>query len=120
MDLFFDRLTVDRPAWRRNWFIHDDPGFFKPGAEMSPAITNPAEVDALWVRTEWQTVRRLAHSEAIVFTVKTQVAPISEARARPQVAVDIVQFLEAASERSLRNKHAALRDRAIVSYLTAG
>lgn len=119
MDGFFDRLTVDRPVWRRNWFIHDDANFFKPDPEMSPAITDPDKVDSLWVRSEWQTVRRLVETEAIVFTVKTQVAPISEARDRPKVAAGIAEFLAAASERSLDNKHALHRERAIIHYLTA-
>ena len=63
-------------------------------------------------------VRRLPKTDTIVFTVKSQVAPLSEIKLRPSVARDMQAFLRVASERSLMNKDAVGRDKAIVAYLS--
>ena len=118
VDRFFDRLTPDRVVWRRNWFFHDDPTFFLPDRRPPERFNEPERARALYVRSEWQTLRRLAFSGVIVFTVKTQIAPIVELAARPGLARRMIEFLEAASPRSLANKEAHGRHQAIVEYLT--
>ena len=117
VDKFFDRLTAARPVWRRNWFFHQNPDFYKPDRTAHLPISDPALVEHLYVRSEWQTLRRLAFSGLIVFTVKTQVASMREVKARPAVAEQMCVFLESASERSLENKDAIGRDQAILAYL---
>lgn len=114
---FFDRLSPARPVWRRNWFIHDDPTLFAPDRMTQRPIEDPDEVEKLWIRSEWQTLRKLAFSDVIVFTIKTQVAPFSALRTLPEVADRLATFVEQASPLSLRNKTAAGRERAIVEYL---
>ncbi len=114
---FFDRLSPARPVWRRNWFVNDDPTFFAPERSIQRPVDDPDQVDELWIRSEWQTLRKLAFSDVIVFTVKTQVAPMSAVLDRPQVAEQMAVFLEKASPRSLDNKHALGRGEAIINYL---
>ena len=118
MDRFFDRINVDRPVWRRNWFLHDDPSLFKPGRQTRRMCGGPSEAATLWVRSEWQVVRRLPKTDTIVFTVKSQVAPLREIKLRPDAAIGMQDFLRAASERSLLNKDAVGRDRAVIGYLS--
>lgn len=117
MDRFFDKLSPARPVARRNWFFHDDPTFYKPTRENHKPIEDPDAAVGLFVRSEWQTLRRLAFSNLIIFTVKTQVAPIAELKARAAVAEQMCVFLESASERSLENKDALTRNQAILDYL---
>lgn len=117
VDTFFDRLSPSRPAWRRNWFFHDDPAFYQPERMDQRPIDDPAEVEQLFVRSEWQTLRRLAFSGLTVFTVKTQVAPMAELKARPGVAEQMCVFLENAAARSLENKDATGRHEAVMRYL---
>jgi len=117
VERFFDRLTPDRVVWRRNWFFHDDPSFYLPDRSEPVTFAEPDRAGGLYVRSEWQTLRRLPVSGVIVFTVKTQVAPMVELAARPNLAERMVQFLEAASPRSLANKEALGRERAIVDFL---
>ena len=117
VDQFFDRLSPARPVWRRNWFFHSDPTFYKPERTTHEWITNVDEVDTLYIRSEWQTLRRLAFSGLIVFTVKTQVAPIAEVKAREAIAEQMCVFLESATSRSLENKDATGRHKAILDYL---
>ena len=117
MDRFFDKLSPARPVARRNWFFHDDPTFYQPHRGPQRAIDNADDAGKLFVRSEWQTLRRLAFSNLIIFTVKTQVAPISELKERTAVAEQMCVFLESASLRALENKHADTRNQAILDYL---
>lgn len=117
VDTFFDKLTAARPAWRRNWFVHDDPTFHLPDRTSHRAISDPEEVASLWIRSEWQTLRRLAFSGRIVFTVKTQVASMDQLAARPLAAAQMVAYLESASERALRNTDTMGRSDAIIEFL---
>jgi len=83
VDRFLARLRPERPVWRRNWSIHDDPEYFLPEP------TEPHDVDAperLWLRSERQTLRRLAASGAVLFTIRTQQVPLAVVAARPDVA----------------------------------
>ena len=118
MDRFFDKLSPARPVVRRNWFFHDNPTFFAPTRQDHIPIEDPDDAGRLYVRSEWQTLRRLAFSNLIIFTVKTQVAPISELKARSRVVEQMRIFLESASQRSLENKGALTRSQAILEYLT--
>lgn len=117
VDRFFDRFTPDRLVWRRNWFFHDIADFYRPDKRAYDRFTDVDRAAQLFVRSEWQTLRRLPRSGVIVFTVKTQVAPIAELAARPDVATMMIRFLEAASRRALENKDALGREEAIVAYL---
>lgn len=116
-DQFLDRLAPGRLVRRRNWFIHDEPAHFLPNHVAQRAFEDPKEAGDLWVRSERQTMRRLERTGAIVFTVKTQFAPFSQVKARPEVAVELTAFLEQASDRSLDNKDAAGRSQAVIDYL---
>ena len=114
---FFDRLSPARPVWRRNWFINDNPTFFAPDRSGQLGIIDPDQVEGLWVRSEWQTLRKLAFSQMTVFTVKTQVAPMAAVRDRPELAEQLAVFLAQASPRSLDNKHVLGSHEAIIEYL---
>lgn len=114
---FFDRLSPARPVWRRNWFINDDPTFFAPDRSPERVVDDPDEVEGLWIRSEWQTLRKLAFSDLIVFTVKTQVAPMVELLVRPELGEQMADFLEQATPLSLENKHVLGSHRAIIEYL---
>ena len=118
VDHFFDRLSSGRVIGRRNWFIHDSPTHFLSRHIDQQQLVDPADVEGLWIRSERQTLRRLELTGAIIFTVKTQFAPLGEVKTRPAVAAGLAAFLQAASERSLRNKDAAGRQEAVITYLT--
>lgn len=117
VDQFFDRLKTGRLVRRRNWFIHDEPVHFLDQHISQVAFDNPDHAASLWVRSERQTLRRLDRSDAIIFTVKTQFAPLVELRSRPDLAEQMAAFIEHASPRSLDNKDIAGRSDAIVEFL---
>jgi Haem-dependent oxidative N-demethylase, alpha subunit-like len=82
VDRFHDRLTVEHPVWRRNWFVLATNELHLPDREdvtyARQAVTSIApDGSPLWIRSERQTLRRLPQSDAIVFTIRVQQAPLS-------------------------------------------
>jgi hypothetical protein len=95
VDRFFDRLTVDRPVWRRNLFVKATNALFLPVAVPGgPAAAVPGEDGSpYWLRSERQTLRRLPRSGAILFTIRTQLAPLGVLRGRPDRARDLLALI---------------------------
>lgn len=115
---FFDRMTPYRIFGRRNWFFHDIADYHQPSAAEMRPITDPADAAGLFLRSERETLRLLPETGAVVFTIKTQIAPLAAVRERPAVAQQVVRYLAAATERGLRAKDAEGRSAAIMSYLS--
>jgi len=93
VDARLDRLAADRPLWRLNWTIVDDPALFQPRPpEHAPAPAG-VELGDLTLRVERQTLRRLPRTGAIVFTIRTDRARLSDLAADPVVAADAARTL---------------------------
>jgi hypothetical protein len=76
---FFDRLSAQRPVWRVNWTLLDTDEPHLPAASGRRARWTKDELgSSLWFRVERQTLRRLASSGAIVFSIRTYVRPLAE------------------------------------------
>jgi hypothetical protein len=69
------RLSVDRPVWRINWGISNHPSLFQPDI---PPVTPDMDAADMWFRVEWQTLRRLPVTGAILFTIRTYVEKLSD------------------------------------------
>lgn len=107
VDRFLAALRPDRSVWRRNWSIHDDPTYFLPAPTPSHDVDPP---DALWLRSERQTLRRLPRTGAILFTIRTQQVPLAAVAERPEVARGLAAAIEAWSPelRAYKGSHGAL------------
>ena len=97
VDRFLDRLRVDRPVRRRNWFIHHSPELHQPEPPPSPADPVPVP-DGLWLRSERQTLRRLERTGAILFTIRTQQVQLGALAGRPDVAREMAMAIDAWSD----------------------
>lgn len=90
MDRYFERIKVDKPVWRINWSMTDDPTLFQPGGHgrkrLNPEITPENAGEKLWLRMERQTLRRLPHTHDILFTIRVHVRPLRELAAHPERA----------------------------------
>lgn len=73
------RLSVTRPLWRTNWGITNHPALFQP---VIPPATPGMNAADLWFRVEWQTLRRLPATGAILFTIRTFQEKMSDFIAR--------------------------------------
>lgn len=81
VDNFFDRLQPNHPGYRFNWSIVDVPDLFLAQSKFdpqAPTITVETAGETLWLRVERQTLRRLPRSQAILFTIRSYVYPLSQ------------------------------------------
>jgi hypothetical protein len=86
-DRFLASLAVERPVWRANWSVVESPALFHPQPrEPVTDLTAANAGDQLWLRIERQTLRRLAETGAVVFTIRTLVRPLGELARKPGVA----------------------------------
>jgi dimethylamine monooxygenase subunit A len=107
VDRFFDRLTPERPVWRRNLSLKPTNAMYLP---MSKAEVKKAQIEVAndgspyWMRTERQTLRRLPKTGAILFTIRTQIAPISVLLRRPDLARELLTMYQSWDEQLGRFK----------------
>lgn len=90
VDTFFDRLSPDRPMWRTNWTLMDDPELFQP-ERTGTDVSDPGS----WTfRVERQTLRLLPRSGAAVFTIRTYRRTLAQiADHDPAAAADLANTL---------------------------
>jgi hypothetical protein len=97
VDTFFDRLAPDKPVWRRNLSLWPCCLLWVPTGTIARQLWDPAPADdatpRLWLRSERQTLRRLPHSRAILFTIRVQMAPLEVLAQRPDRAVALAAWL---------------------------
>ncbi|KAG1654887.1 hypothetical protein FOA52_006531 [Chlamydomonas sp. UWO 241] len=100
LNRMFDGLKVGRPLWRNNWGLADS------GAMDSPLYGSPAAASARahtlcpherWLRTEYQTLRRLPVTGAVLFTVRTFTEQLGDLARSPQAAACLAASLRGMS-----------------------
>ncbi len=114
VDRFLSALRPGRIVQRANWGVVDDPALFQPAAPAAGTVITKADAgDRLWLRVERQTLRRLAISGAILFTIRVQVAAFSRLAAAPERA-RLAAALRALPDATARYKSlTAFRDTAL-------
>ena len=79
---FMRRLTPEKPMWRVNWSLNEDPTLFQPGGhratEASPHLTSENTGAEVFLRLERQTLRRLPKTGAILFTIRILQCPLED------------------------------------------
>jgi len=109
-DAAFDKMTPDRPVWRINWTVLDDPELFQPSAagRKTGARARPGAEefgDAMFFRTERQTLWKLPDSGDILFTIHTYRDSLSSLDRRyPEFRRHLGQTLATTSEQTRRYK----------------
>jgi hypothetical protein len=102
MDRYFARIKVDKPVWRINWSMSDDPTLFQPTGHgrrgLNPEITPDNAGEKLWLRMERQTLRRLPRSQDVLFTIRVHVRPLQELAVRPRHAAALAAAMRTMPE----------------------
>jgi hypothetical protein len=70
----FDRLTPAKSYWRLNWTLLDDADLYQPRSTRRAPV---GELEHWHFRVERQTIRRLAASGAVVFTIRNYVTSLA-------------------------------------------
>lgn len=90
----FDRLSPERSFWRLNWTLLDSPVLHQPHAARSAPS---GDLAAWYFRVERQTLRRLARTGAVVFTIRTYVASAAALAASDELFVaNLLRSMETA------------------------
>jgi len=97
MDRYFAKKPTDKPIQRGSWGLEiDEPLFMPPGDphEKLRNIQDPTHsLDRCHLRVDWQTLRRLPLSGAVVFNFKALFTPVSEFRDEPYVPSLLLKVL---------------------------
>lgn len=84
MDRFFAKFPTDRPIQRGSWGLEvDEPLFMPPGDphEAHRLTQSPTlDLSRIHLRVDWQTLRRLPVSGAIIFNFKALFTPVTRFR----------------------------------------
>lgn len=102
MNRLFERLKSHKPVWRLNWSVVDDPALFQPiapaGPDYATNVTAANAGDKLWLRLERQTLRRLAASNDILFTIRIYSRPLSVLAGQPERAAQLAAAIRGLNE----------------------
>lgn len=119
VDQLFDRLT-ERPVWRRNWFVHPDAALFQPERPERDPLIGPDDVGSgLVIRSERQTLRSVVPGW-ILFTIKTQQAPLSALLADPVHGNRFVTYLDRAPSEHVSHRGISPEQRSAIEASLAG
>lgn len=121
VDRFMAMLKPDKPVWRVNWSLSDDPTLFQPeghGRGMrDPDITAENAGSRVFLRCERQTLLRLPESGAIVFGIRTHLHPLCSLASRPEAAARLAGVLRTAPPAIARYKSLPVFAEAAGAYL---
>lgn len=116
----FTTLAVERPVWRANWGLVEDPDLFHPGKrDPMPDLTAANAGERLWLRVERQTLRRLPVSHAVVFTIRTLIRPLAEVARDPAVALAMAERLRELEPGMAAYKGLPLLGEPVLAFLDA-
>ena len=121
VDRFFDKLTVEKPVWRVNWSLTDDPDLYQPvrktGVTSIKTINSNNAGDRVFLRCERQTLRRLPKTGWILFTIKTYVDKVSALKFQPKSFLDLATLVRDLSPGMQQYKNIAPYKKALLGYL---
>ncbi|MGB0843160.1 MAG: heme-dependent oxidative N-demethylase family protein, partial [Alphaproteobacteria bacterium] len=81
LNRMFANLKVDQPVWRQNWSLETDTALHQPGNHfhgLGAKLTASEITQKLWLRSEYQTLRRMEKTHAIVFTIRNFIWPLTD------------------------------------------
>ncbi|KAK9904897.1 hypothetical protein WJX75_005075 [Coccomyxa subellipsoidea] len=132
---FMDRLAPNKPFYRANWTISDNPELFQPLVEEDILAANAGEIinDKVWgetepitvqnagerlqTRCERETLSRFPKTGAILFTIRTHMHKLNTFEKKPDKAWELARALRNLPHDLVKYKTiAAFKDQAL-AYL---
>lgn len=106
VDFTMDRMTHERPVYRFNWTLVDEEALYQPEAVVRQDFSTDSIADEVFFRVERQTLRRLPETDAIVFTIRSYVQPLSAiVESVPEARQLLLNALQTADEPTLAYKN---------------
>ncbi|CAB9501718.1 Protein of unknown function (DUF3445) [Seminavis robusta] len=109
LDLTFDKLLkTESPMWRNNWGLAPSGELDKPlfgetdhankeGPSFDASTMTSADVQGIFLKVEYQTIRRLPASGYLLFTAKTMTDPMSSLEHTPKAAACLAKSIRGMS-----------------------
>ncbi|OHW95224.1 alpha-mannosyltransferase [Colletotrichum incanum] len=108
MDRFFTKMPTNRPIQRGSWGLEMGQPLFLPSEHPAFAhreSQNPnLKPEDVYLRVDWQTLRRLPLSGAVVFNFKALFTPLSEFKDEPYIPSIVLKVLNEGKESILKYK----------------
>ncbi len=114
IERIFDNLRPEQPVVRWNWSIHDDDALFHP------PLGRPYDFQSgAYLRLERQTLRKLAKTGAILFTIRIHLNPLDVlANHPPELAATLAAQLAAMNPAQLAYKGLTAQRDQLLARLT--
>lgn len=112
MTATFDKITFDRPVWRKNWSLHSTADLHQP-----ISIHTSATPENYWWRTERQTLTRSREGDFLFFTIRNRAEPLHWIKKNPESAALFAHTLESFSPETIEYKGLQRDHQAIIDYL---
>ena len=92
--------------YRFNWTLVDDEALYQPDVVVRQNFTTDSIADEVFFRVERQTLRRLPETDAIVFTIRSYVQPLSViVETEPEARGLLLNALRSADEPTIAYKN---------------
>ena len=112
MTATFDKISVDRPVWRKNWSLHSTADLHQP-----TSIHEPAEPADYWWRTERQTLTRSNSGDFLYFTIRNRAEPLAWIKSDPESSTLFAETLASFSPETIEYKGLQRDHQSIINYL---
>ncbi|OLN86912.1 hypothetical protein CCHL11_04611 [Colletotrichum chlorophyti] len=108
MDRFFTKMPTDKPIQRGSWGLEVGEPLFLPSEDPEFSLResqNPSlRPEDINLRVDWQTLRRLPLSGAVVFNFKALFTPLTEFKDEPYVPSLVLKVLNEGKEAIMKYK----------------
>ena len=112
MTATFDKITADRPVWRKNWSLHSTEDLHQP-----TSIHEVANPEDYWWRTERQTLTRSHTGDFLFFTIRNRAEPLAWIKSDAESASLFAETLASFSPETIEYKGLQRDHQAIIDYL---
>lgn len=121
VDRYFSKLSCDKPIQRGAWSLEvGEPLFFQ---KDSPKWHHRSRQDPdllmsdIFLRVDWQTLRRLPRSRAIVFNFKALFTPITDFRREPYIPRLLLKVLREGKKSMMEYKESWYTEHKVIPAL---
>ncbi|KAL2868533.1 heme-dependent oxidative N-demethylase family protein [Aspergillus lucknowensis] len=108
MDRFFTKMPVDKPIQRGSWGLEIGQPLYMPAGdphEKLRTFQDPnLKLEDCYLRVDWQTLRRLPLSGAVVFNFKALFTPVTEFRDEPCIPALVTKIMKEGKENLIKYK----------------
>ena len=117
MDRFFTNMKVGPVSHRWNWSVVTTDRLFTPHRMRRTPLAPGAGIDEIFIRMESQTLRKLAVTGHVLFTIRTYVEPLSRWAGIPGALETLIDMLDGMTPQMRDYKGVDLFEAALKAHL---